>query len=222
MDFKLTKGQSSKNKDNENNDNKVIRLNTRLTRRMQMRRELDQKKGATIASVLSLVALVTILNQNLISKNQSENRSRQIASAENEGKIKSWKEDLLKDLSDKKNRNIASYGEAPTALEQLRMGALEGKYSFSVKDSLVEVVKFIETPDGDRPKSFRDFTSFVSEHKKAFNDKIDRVVEVGEKSDDVQKTFTYETYTEANEPAGKILVVSDLSNRLLEIKYLKN
>lgn len=217
MDFKLTKDQSSKNNDSETG--KVIRLNTRLTRRVQMRRELNHKKGAAIASVLSIIALVTVLNQNLISKSQTDTLSRNIASAESELKLKAWKADILKDLSDKKNRNIASYGEAPTPIEELRMGVLEGKYSFEVKDSVIEEIRFIETPDGDRPKSFRSYSDLIQEHKKAFGPEVNSVVELGEESTENQKVYTFEAYDEFQKPTGKILVVADPANRLLEVKY---
>ncbi len=198
---------------------KVIRLNTRLTRRMQMKLDLEQRKGAVIASVLSVIALATILNQSLISNNQSDTHSRQIASLENEQKIKTWKQDLLKDLSETKQRSLASYGEFPTPLEQLRMGTLEGKYSFQVHENIIEEIKFIETAEGDRPKSFRSYEEFVTENMKAFNPSIEKIVATHQVVNDKDKQFTYEARDLEDHALGKIVVVSDLSNRFIRLTY---
>jgi hypothetical protein len=218
----------SKNKDTtdhssqktEKNVNKIIRLKTPGTRRVQMKMEINEKKAALTASILSVIALVTFFNQKILSHFDTNKTSRSIASLNEKAQFEfEWQKDLASKLSQKSNREIASYGEQPSKLDSIRFGLLEGKYAFSFDNDKISEIKFQETASADRPKYIPNIENFLIDNKDVFVPDLSLIKTTDTKTEGETKEQTLELFNSTNQTLGKVTYISDLSGRFLSMKF---
>lgn len=204
----------------EKNVNKVIRLKTPGTRRVQMKLELNEKKAALTASILSVVALATFFNQKIVSHFDSSKSSRTIASLNEQAEFEfQWQKELASKLSDKSNRKVASYGEQPSKLDQIRFGMLEGKYAFSFDNERISEIKFQETDSADRPKYIPNVENFLIENKDVLVPNVSLVKTIDSKAQGEDNEQTLELFDASNKTLGLVTYVSDKSGRLRSMKF---
>lgn len=204
----------------EKNVNTVIRLKTPGTRRVEMKLEMNEKKAALTASILSVVALATFFNQKILTHFDTNKNSRSIASVNEEAQFEfQWQKDLANKLSEKSNRKIASFGETPSKLDQIRFGTLEGKYSFSFSNETISEIKFQETASSDRPKYIPNFEHFLMENKDVFIPDLSSIKSVANKMEAETREQTLELFNATNKTLGRVTYVSDHSGRFLSMKF---
>lgn len=125
---------------------KVIDISERLARKnpidrlkhLKVRLDLEQAKVAIPMSLLSIVAIVTLANSNLL-QTQPLVESREMASS---GEIdpsraiasiptgtSASEDQIVKELSGKALSDVAVIGRSPSALEKFTFEALEGNYA---------------------------------------------------------------------------------------------
>jgi hypothetical protein len=203
----------------EKNVNKVIRLKTPGTRRVEMKLEMNEKKAALTASILSVVALATFFNQKIMTHFETKS-SRSIASLNEQSQFEfDWQKDLAAKLSEKSNRKVASYGETPSKLDEIRFGTLEGKYSFSFNNDTISEIKFQETAAADRPKYIPNFENFLMENKDVFVPELSLIKSVDTKMAADTKEETLELFNATNKTLGRVTYISDHSGRFLSMKF---
>jgi len=204
----------------EKNVNKVIRLKTPATRRVEMKLELNEKKAALTASILSVVALASFFNQKIVSHFDSNRTSRNIASMNEQAEFEfQWQKDLANKLSEKSNRKVASFGEQPSKLDQIRFGLLEGKYAFSFDNERISEIKFQETASADRPKYIQNVENFLIENKDVLISDVSVVKTIDTKSVGEENEQLLELYDSSNKALGQVTYVSDKAGRLRSMKF---
>ncbi len=204
----------------EKNVNKVIKLKTPGTRRVQMKLDIREKRAALTASLLSVIALVTLFNQKIVSHFASKDTaSRSIASLNERANFEfEWQKELAQKLSKETNRGIASYGDQPSQIDQIRFGILEGKYSLSVVNDKISEITFQETSTADRPKYIPNVENFLIENKAVFAPSLTliKTLEGKESGELVERTL--ELYGPEQENLGKVTYTADKSGRFLSMK----
>ncbi len=201
--------------------NKVINLRTPGTRRVQMKLDLNEKKAALTASILSIIALATFFNQKIVSHFDTSKSSRTIASLNEKAEFEfQWQKDLAQKLSQKSNRSIASYGERPSKLDEVRFGLLEGKYAFSFVDDKLSEIKFQETPNSDRPKYIKDVGAFLIENREALIPEVSLVKTLDSKSEGENFEQVFELYDAQNNNLGHATYISDRAGRFRSLKFV--
>lgn len=204
----------------EKNVNKVIRLKTPGTRRVQMKLELNEKKAALTASILSVVALASFFNQKIVSHFDSSKTSRNIASLNEQAEYEfQWQKELSEKLADKSNRKVASFGEQPSKLDQIRFGMLEGKYAINFDNERISEIKFQETTSADRPKYIPNVENFLIENKDVLIPDVSLVKTIETKTVGEDSEQTLELYDSSNKALGQVTYVSDKSGRLRSMKF---
>ncbi len=210
----------------EKSVNKIIKLQTSGTRRVQMKIDTTEKKAALMASILSIIAVVTFLNQKILSQFEipSQRNVRGIASINDQAEYGfQWQRDLAKELSSKTKRSIASYGEAPSKLDQVRFGLLEGKYAF-VFDDQKEVleIRFNDALAGEKPKFIKNYQAFLLDNKDILMPELASLKVSQIETRNSEKEQFMEALDESNQVIGKVSVVTDLSGRFLSMKFTKS
>lgn len=205
----------------EKDVNKVINLRTPGTRRVQMKLDLNEKKAALTASILSVIALATFFNQKIVSQFDTSKTTRTIASLNEKAEFEfQWQKELAEKLAQKSSRSIASYGEKPSKLDEIRFGVLEGKYAFNFENDRVTEIKFQETPYADRPKYIKDMSAFLLENKDVLIPEAALVKTLETKNLGEIQEQTLELYDENNNVVGQVSFVSDKSGRLRSLKFI--
>src|SRR5262249_26214153 len=151
------------NKENKNADKQLDNVlqfrNSNGYRRAKMKLELNQKKVAITASIVSIAFIVALLNQQLL---KSQNGGRGIASVQDSSMVNvSWQYDLAKKLAKETRRDLASLGSRPNEMDQLRFGVLEGKYALHFEQGALSLIEFSEKESGERPKYIEDKEAFL-------------------------------------------------------------
>lgn len=105
-----------------------------------------QKRTTLFLSVVSLFAVMAILNQNNQSQMQQlvqrEGLERMVANSELTAEEQALRnQELAEDLADSTKRTPASYGRRPSAIEKLQYETLKGNYRLSYREGyVVEVI----------------------------------------------------------------------------------
>lgn len=205
----------------EKNVNKVISLKTPGTRRVQMKLDLNERKAALTASIVSVVALATFFNQKIVSHFDSSKTTRTIASMNEQAEFEfQWQKELAQKLSEKSNRKIASFGEQPSKLDQIRFGMFEGKYAFSFENEKISEIKFQETASEDRPKYIPNVENFLIENKDVLVPDVSLVKTIDSKVTGDDKEQILELFNAENKTLGRVTYISDKSGRLRSMKFV--
>lgn len=197
--------------------NKIIELDSKRIRGMKMKLEISNKKSVLTASVISIVAMVTFVNQQIVSRNETV-QSRNIASVnlieKNNYKFQ-WQRDLSEKLAREK-RMVASVGESPTAINQIRFGLLEGKYTVVLNGESIKEIEFAQTND-DRPK-FIDVEKMILENIASFNPEAASIKLNQEEIVNSQKEVIYTLESSDKKVVSRAYVVYDNYGRFRNLK----
>jgi hypothetical protein len=217
--------KNSASQSTENNVNKIIKLQTPGTRRVQMKLDISEKKAALTASIISVIAIVTFVNQKILSQLETSHRSngRGIASIDGSAQYGfQWQRELAQKLAQKSQRSIASYGEAPSKLDEIRFGLLEGKYAFQFSDDKeVSEIHFNNTPVDEKPKYIGNYETFLMDHKDVLMPELSKLKLLETATHENEKEQIMAAFNAADQSIGKVSVVSDLSGRFISMKFTK-
>ena len=183
---------------------------------LKVRFDLEHTKVALSTSLLSIVILVTLANNNLMAttvetKEEPMRISRGIASVP-EGSVTfastldtgSENPQLLKALAQRDLSPDASVGRKPSALEKLAFEVLEGKYAVRLRDGIIDE---IELADGgiSEAKEIKSLQAFINGQRDLLP-QYDRVVKVGSERDGMDQIETYQFVNEVSIPVAKVEV----------------
>ena len=120
-------------------------------------------------------------------------------------------------LAQVKARGIASIGRPADALENLRFGVLEGKYSLKMEGDKIADINFIDNPESEgNPATIKDRFEFL----KQYGTLIDAISKPSRVGVDVRGTKVIETYrVKTNSPETDVVVsfVLDDLDRLIAL-----
>lgn len=168
---RLKKNETDSNNQNKfNSGGKIIDMTDRIhtpdfrerLRNLKVRLDLEHAKVAVSTSLLSVVVLVTLANNNLMtsiapvssvlneqsSSSHNANGGRGIASIASvpgggySNATITENPELVRQLAQRDLSETASVGQKPSSLERLAFGFLEGKYAVRLQDGLIREIEF--------------------------------------------------------------------------------
>jgi len=118
-------------------------------------------------------------------------------------------------------RTPASFGRPVSALDQVRFGALGGKYRISVKSvdgtEKIEAIDYVDSLDSsDRPQHF-DRSQFLSEYKHSFSVDFSGSELEGRHG----QTEVYKLFDDSHRVVGKALVKLDEEEHFLALEFAR-
>ncbi len=203
--------------------------------------ESTRAEGKQVLMALSLVSCVlaaVFANEQVLKtqrpiyvvsdNNDAESLSRlnrAIASAQPLNPLRDleWEHKLAQRLGQNpksiEERTPASFGRPVSALDQVRFGALGGKYRISVKSvngtEKIDAIDYVESLDSsDRPQHF-DRSQFLSEYKHSFSVDFAR----SEFQSRHGQTEVYGLYDESHKEVGKAMVKLDEEEHFLALEF---
>jgi hypothetical protein len=225
-------------KDNQINSN-VVDITERIQapdyrerlRGLKVRFDLENAKIAISTSLLSIVVLVTLANNNLMSSvtadksmialqsssQETSQSSRGIASVSQASKETAIPENsqLVRDLANRDLSPKASLGHKPTNLERLAFGYLEGKYAVRLQHGLLKEIE-ISSGYAQDAKQMESLTAFI-ESERALLPQFDRPLKVSSEHEGANALETYQLVNEVSMPVAKVQFRLDDSGRLLSM-----
>lgn len=202
--------------------------NSRL-KNLKVRLDLEQAKIAISTSLLSIVLLVTLANNNLLVSNvrpttadNFDRASRGIASVSSVSEIIPNAEEnqkMVRELSRRALSATASVGQKPTSIESLAFGVLEGKYAIRLQNGKLSEIEF-NTGEvaGQDPKQIDDFKSFLETQRDLLPVAFDKSLKVGTDQVGQARVETFELVNQVSMPLAKVQFTTDSEGRLLTMK----
>lgn len=196
---------------------------------LKVRLDLEQAKIAISTSLLSIVLLVTLANNNLLVSSvrptQADNldrASRGIASVSSVSEIVPSAEEnqkMVRDLSRRALSATASIGHKPTSVEKLAFGVLEGKYAIRLQNGKLSDIEFNRGEvAGQDPKQIDDFKSFLETQRDLLPVAFEKTLKVGTSQVGADRVETFELVNQVSMPLAKVQFTIDSEGRMLAMK----
>lgn len=206
-------------------------------RGLKVRFDLEHAKVAVSTSLLSIVILVTLANNNLMTSisptnevaanEQSAPGGRSIASVSGGGSsTASLNENpaLIQQLANRDLSPSASLGHLPSSVERLAFGVLEGKYAVRLQDGLIREIEFSGETGAQNArqeaKRIGNTASFIDGQKDLLPE-YSHSVKVGDGREGVNEVETFQLVNQVSMPVAKVQVRMDGEGRLLGMKVSK-
>lgn len=198
-------------------------------RHLKVRFDLEHAKIAVSTSLLSIVILVTLANNNLmtsISPSAEEAvptsyGGRSIASVPGGSQVAApaaaSDAKLVKELASRVLSPAASLGQKPSALERLAFGFFEGKYAVRLHAGKIREVEFASENNPADAKRIENLVSFIESQRDLFPEHA-RSVKVGDNHEGSDHVKTFELVNEVSVPVAKVEFRVDDENRLLGLR----
>lgn len=199
-------------------------------RNLKVRFDLEHAKIAVSTSLLSIVVLVTLANNNLMTSINptvtsldavpSSHGGRSIASVPGGAQVAAAiPEDpqLVKNLARRGLGPAASVGQTPTALDRLAFGFFEGKYAVRLHAGKIREIEFSSESNLADAKQINNPLKFI-ENQRDLLPEFARTVKVGEARDGADHIKTYQLVNEVSVPVAKVEFRVDDDSRLLGMR----
>ena len=208
-------------KKNNNKDN-VIDMTDRTQnpdtierfKHLKVRFDLERAKVGLSASLLSIVVLVTLANNNLMTKVNVEPQaqSRGIASV---GTGTSDAEDsFVRNLAKKELSASAQIGHNPSAIEKLAFGYLEGHYAVRLENGKLSE---LEVSNAQAGKQISNMESFIESNRDVMPVAFDKSVKVQTEQLDGGTIETWQLINSVSRPVAHLQIHTDGDGRLLAL-----
>jgi hypothetical protein len=201
-----------------------------LVRRLKSLLDLEHTKVAVSTSLLSVVVLVTLANNNLMSKvtpvlvvAQNEMPGgRGIASVGASASLAdSFISENPKMLAELAKHNLgpkASIGQNPTSLDKLAFGYLEGKYAVRLQHGTISEIEISES-SLDEAKHIESLSAFI-ENQRALLPDFRRSVKAGDEQAGSETLQVYELMNEKSAPIAKVQFRTDDAGRFIAMRVV--
>ena len=204
-------------------------------RGLKVRFDLENAKVAVSTSLLSIVVLVTLANNNLLNTGiasrsgddpmVSERVSRGIASVQSittngiQASALSDSPQLLKELSNRDLGPNASVGQKPSALERLAFGTLEGRYAVRLHNGMLKEIELSEGINQIQgAKDIESAAAFIGGQRELLPD-FERVLKVGSENEPAGgRSEIFQLVNEVSMPVAKVLVRIGENGKLLALR----
>jgi hypothetical protein len=223
----------SNNANPGDSENKVLDMTGRLPESKDQRRfkrfkkklDLEQAKIAISTSILSVVVIATLANNNLMSKVTAQSASagnRAIASVPTG--TTDLEDHLVKELSKKTLSDSTGVGHSPSSLESLAFGLLEGKYSIRLQNGKISELFFSQNSkdQGTAPKQIDNPEKFLDAHRELLPVAFDKSLKVLHQAKDGGVTETYELVNRVSLPVAKVEFKLDAGGGLLGMRVVND
>lgn len=182
---------------------------------MKVRFDLEQAKVAVSASLLSIVVLVTLANNNLMASSDDESpalqsmtqSSRGIASVGHETAMPVQDSSkVIEELSKRELSSAASLGRAPSLVEKLAFETLEGRYAVRLENGKIKEIEFSDRHSGsgtEQAKKIQNLAGFL-ESQKALLPSFDRSMKLGTEEGVEEKVETFQLVNGVSMPVAKV------------------
>jgi hypothetical protein len=191
---------------------------------LKVRLDLEQAKLAISTSLLSIVLLVTLANNNIMTRipapEEAPVATRGIASLSSLGQSEDTNHELVAELAQRELSESASVGRRPSSLDKLRFGTLEGKYAVRLHaDGKLHEIEFSDSAgSGDRPKHIADFAQFLESNREILPVEFDKSVRISSETEAGGSTETYQLVSRVSMPLAKVQFRTDAAGRLLAMR----
>jgi hypothetical protein len=209
--------------DKTGNDN-VIDMTERMQepdqkarlKNLKVRFDLEQAKVGLSASLLSIVFLVTIANNNILkSANVQQTNQRGIASVPTG--TSDAEDSFVRALAQRELSAQSVVGKKPSDLEKLAFGQLEGKYAIRLENGKLRELAFSADKDG-APKMVSDRAEFIDANKALMPTRFDKIVKISSVDQNGDTEETYQLVDSISRPLANVQFVLDHDGRLLNMK----
>lgn len=228
-----------KNGDKKSNDqkNNVIDLTERVTspdyrerlRGLKVRFDLEHAKIAVSTSLLSIVILVTLANNNLMTsisaegvQPQASGGARGIASVPSSSASAdtavSENPQLVKALASRDLGPNAKVGHKPSGLERLAFGYLEGKYAVRLHHGKLAEIE-ISDQTGQDAKAIDNTQAFLDSQRELLPD-YERSIKVEAARENGENIETFQLVNQVSMPVAKVQFRLDGGGHLLSMRVL--
>lgn len=216
------------NDDSNEKQSNVIDMTERIAvkdpyarfRDLKVRFDLEHAKIAVSTSLLSIVILVTLANNSLLSNKtneQTSSGSRSIASVSTG--TSEMEDRLVAKLSQLDVNSEATLGRKPSSLEKLTLGQLEGKYAVRLQDGKLRELEFSESASHeDRPKYVVDREKFLNSNRELLPVAFDKTMKVESEQTDAGSLEVYQLINEFSMPVAQVEFRMDPAGRMLGMR----
>lgn len=192
-------------------------------RHLKVRFDIERAKVALSTSLLSIVVLVTLANNDLMSSTQVEpvnQGGRGIASVSTG--TSDAEDEFVRALARRDLQSEDAIGRKPSSLETLAFETLEGKYSVRLENGKLAELEFTETTTGDdSPKHIDDFAKFFDKNRELLPVAYDKPVRINHAAaDGGEVKETYQLINEISRPVANVEVRKDAAGRLLSMRFV--
>lgn len=217
------------------NDN-LIDLSQRRTttveksrlRDLKMRIDVEQAKILVSTSLISVLFLATFANRAVLSTSPDvtvADSGRMELSSRGPASVRTgasdWEDEIASRLSKASLKETASIGQAPSPLEQLRLGFLEGRYAVRAENGKIREIQLSDSRDtGGALKHVTNRSLFLEQHRQLLPVEFDRSVKVASSHTDKDFFESYELINRAAMPLGRVEFHMDTAGGLLGMKVI--
>jgi len=215
---------------NQGNVSGNLKRHYNLVRSLKAVLDLEHTKIAVSTLLLSVVVLVTLANNNLMSKVNpvlvvAQNEmpgGRGIASV---GASASLADSFISEnprmLAELAKHNLgpnASIGQNPTNLDKLAFGYLEGKYAVRLQHGTISEIEISES-SLDEAKHIESLSAFI-ENQRALLPDFRRSVKADDEQSGSATVQVYELMNEKSAPIAKVQFRTDGAGRLIAMRVV--
>lgn len=196
-------------------------------RGLKVRWDLEHAKIAVSTSLLSIVILVTLANNNLMTSINPVGEEvptsyggRSIASVPGGSQIAAPVVNdtkLVKELARRALSPSASLGQKPSALERLAFGFFEGRYAVRLHAGQIREIEYSAENNPFEAKRIDNLVGFI-ENQRDLLPEFSRPIKVGEVSEGNDTVKTFELVNEVSIPVAKVEFRIDGDSRLLGVR----
>ncbi len=168
--------------------------------------------------VLSLNSLILKPQGTMLGQNNDDQASRFIASAIPKGPV-SWEKKAFEVLKQSNERDLASVGQAPSALDHLVFGELEGKYLVRKVEGEIFEIRYFED-GGESPQTIESREKFLSHNLKLISPSAHKVRQIHHEDNAEVIVERYELTDANGKGLGIIQFLLDQDQNLLAMTRL--
>jgi hypothetical protein len=185
--------------------------------------DLEHRKIAIAASLVSILVVVTLANNSLDSfRAKSVDKGRGIANTEspalNPESIR-WEHRLAKDLATNKVHAQAQMGQPPSMLDELRFGVLEGKYAVVIGNGRINKIEFLS--DGSRKPKAIQHSEFFNNYKALLGISDIQTQKLSEKVVGNQVEMKYQIRDKDLMTQAEVIITNDAYGRLIKMTIVR-
>ncbi len=195
---------------------------------LEMRIDAEQTKLLISTSLISILFLVSLANNSMLEPvDVVEVSSVELPSISSDGRgpasaptgTSAWEDNVASRLSNMSLKEVAAVGRAPSLLEKLAFGFLEGKYTLRLESGKIRELAFTDSAHpGQQPKSLSDRVRFLTENRELLPVDFDRPQRIESHQSGDATVESYNLLNRSSIPVAKVRFHLDSEGRLLSMK----